>query len=222
MSSTLDKALTRLLADTPDSSILPHRLDAAIRALAPAATANNCISTRAHALLMVILAAQRRSLLHHERDNVDYRGTHTLVSARALLTLAEHGDDTATFPHIDAYADNSELLNNLLRALSAAAEETPERAATAGRMWPSVIRHVLNLEASGHKPFHGRHFGDMALAALIPNAMMETTYLYSEVQDTPITWWEPLPLRSEIEEWLVPASGKATCADQLISFLQHS
>ena len=217
--STLDKTLTRSLADTPDSSILPHRLDAAIRALAPAATANNCISTRAHALLMVILAAQRRSLLYHKRPNVDHRGTHTLVSARALLTLAEHGDDTATLAHIDAYADNSELLGKLLRALLAAAEETPERAATARRIWPSVISHVLNLEASGRKPFHDRHFGDMALAALIPNAMMKATYLYSEVQDTPITWWEPLTLRSEVEEWLVPASGKATCADQLISFL---
>lgn len=129
------------------------------------------------------------------------------MSARALLTLAEDGDDTATLAHIDAYADNSLLLNNLLRALSAAAEETPERAATARRMWPSVIRRVLNLNTSGHKPFHGRHFGDLALAALIPNAMMETTYLYSEVQDTPIAWWEPLALRSEVEEWLVPASG---------------
>ena len=141
------------------------------------------------------------------------------MSARALLTLAEDGDDTATLAHIDAYADNSLLLNNLLRALSAAAEETPERAATARRMWPSVIRRVLNLNTSGHKPFHGRHFGDLALAALIPNAMMETTYLYSEVQDTPIAWWEPLALRSEVEEWLVPASGKAACAEQLISFL---
>ena len=217
--STLDEAFTRLLADTPDGSILPHRLDAALRALAPAATANNCISTRAHALLRVVLAAQRRSLLYHEHDNVDYRGTHTLVSARALLTLAEHGDDAATFAHIDAYADNSELLGNLLRALSAAAEETPERAATARRMWPNVVRRVLNLNVSGHKPFHGRHFGDLALAALIPNAMMETAYLYSEVQDTPIAWWERLALRSEVEEWLVPASGKAACADQLISFL---
>ena len=217
--STLDKAITRSLANTSDSSILPHRLDAAIRALAPAATANNCISTRAHDLLLVVLSAQRRSLLHHERDNVDYRGTHTLVSARALLTLAEDGDDTATFAHIDAYADNSELLGNLLRALSAAAEETPEQAATARRIWPNVISHVLNLEASGHKPFHGRHFGDLALAALIPNTMMGNTYLYSEVRGTPTMWWEPLALRSEVEEWLVPASGKAACADQLISFL---
>ena len=49
--------------------------------------------------------------------------------------------------------------------------------------------------------------------------MMENTYLYSEVQGTPTMWWEPLALRSEVEEWLVPASGKAACADQLISFL---
>ena len=53
------------------------------------------------------------------------RGSHALVSARALLTLARDADDAVIYEHIDAYADNSALLGNLLRALSAAAEEAP-------------------------------------------------------------------------------------------------
>ena len=53
-------------------------------------------------------------MLNYENNNLDQRGTHSLVSARALLTLAQHGDDAAIYEHIDAYADNSALLGNLL------------------------------------------------------------------------------------------------------------
>ena len=215
----LEEPLAESLANTDDDSIRSFRLDAAIRALAPAAMANICISTRARVLLLALLAAQRRSLISHKHGNPDNRGTHTLVSARALLTLAKQRDDAAIYAHIDAYADNSVLLGNLLCALSAAAEETPDRAATARRIWPNVIRHVLELNDSGQEPFQGRHYGDMALAALMPNAAHEVSYLYREVLDTPIAWWEPLALRSEVEAWLAASAGRATCVDQLISFL---
>jgi len=215
----LKEPITQSLADSDDDSIIAFHLDAAIRALAPAAVANICVSERARVLLLALLAAQRRSLLSHERNEMDARGSHTLVSARALLTLAERGDDATIYEHIDAFADNSELLATLLRALSAAAEETPERAATARRIWPTVVRHVLDLNISGHAPFQDYPYGDRALAALMPNAAHETEYLYREVQDSPITWWKPLALRSEVEAWLPVAVGRAECVDQLISFL---
>ena len=134
----LEEPITESLADTDGKSILAYRLDAAIRALAPAVMANICVSTRARDLLLTLLAAQRRSLLNHEHDEYGSVEARTLSSAHAaLLTLAEHGDDTAIYAHTDAYADNSALLGNLLRALSAAAEETPGRAATARRIWPT-------------------------------------------------------------------------------------
>ena len=141
------------------------------------------------------------------------------MSARALLALAQHGDDAALYAHIDAYADNSALLGNLLNALSAAAEEAPDRAATARRIWPNVIRHVFNLNNSGHEPFQVRHYGEMALAALIPNAASEASYLYREIHAHPIPWWEPLARQLRLEEWLATATGSAMCTDQLISFL---
>ena len=72
-----------------DNSILAFRLDAAIRALAPAAVAGICVSARARDLLLTLLAAQRRSLLSEDHYDADPRGSHTLLSARALLTLAE-------------------------------------------------------------------------------------------------------------------------------------
>lgn len=81
------------------------------------------------------------------------------------------------------------------------------------------MRHVLALQGSGHAPFQDHHNGDMALAALIPNVAGEVSYLYREVQDSPIAWWKPLLLISEVEVWLEPAATKPTCIDQLISFL---
>ena len=215
----LKEPFTESLANTDDDSILSFRLDAAIRALAPAAMANVCVSTKARALLSVLLSAQRRSLLRREHHDPDPRGSHTLVSARALLTLAEDGDDAGIYTHLDGFANNSALLGTLLRALSAAAEETPARAATARRIWPSVVRRVLELNESGHTPFRGKHYGDMALAALMPNAASEVSYFHREVEDNPIAWWKPLALQSEVDAWLTVAAGKAMCVDHLIIFL---
>ena len=158
-------------------------------------------------------------LVYEHHGDPDPRASHTLVSARALLTLARKGDDAAIYDHIDAYADHSALLEHFLRALSAAAEETPDRAVAAKRIWPNVVRHVLQLHDSGHMLFGDGHFGELALAALMPNSASEICYLYREVHDTPIPWWDPLGLVSEVDAWLEFAAGNAMCLDRLISFV---
>ena len=216
----LEEPLAESLAGAAADSILVSRLDGAIRALAPATMADCCVSAQARDLLLVLLAAQRRSLLHYEHGSLDDRESHSLVGARALLTLARDGDDTAIYEYIDAYADNSTLLGNILRSLSAAAEETSDRAAAAERIWPDLVRHVLGLNRSGRTPFSDSHYGDMALAALIPNPVGELPYLYREVSGDPIVWWDPLELRHQVEAWLALAMGNATCVDQLIGFVR--
>ena len=218
--TVLDEPLNESLSNTEDGSIVPSRLDAPIRALASAATANICISTAARDLLMAVLAAQRGSLLYHENRDMDHRGTHSLVSARALLTLAQHDDDTAIYEHINAYAGNATLLGNLLFALSAAAEEAVDHAAKARRIWPGIVRHVLDLHHRGQISFQEDFHGDMALAALVPNSVYESGYLYREIQEEPIEWWDPLEMRPEVEAWLTTAAGNARCVDQLIGFLR--
>ena len=210
----LKEPVTDSLSGATADSILVSRLDGALRTLAPAVMADICVSAQARELLLALLSAQRRSLLIDERGDLDHRGSHTLVSSRALLTLAKNGDDKAIYEHIDAYADNSTLLEKFLCALSAAAEETPDLAATAKQIWPNLVRHVLELNRTGHTPFMGTHYGNMALAALIPNATGEIPYLYREVNNSPIMWWNSLDLRDEVEAWLIPASGSATCVDQ--------
>ncbi len=218
--AVLDEPLVQSLAETPDGSIQPYRLDASIRALASAATTKNCVSIAARDLLTVLLNAQQRSLVHHKHGDSDWRGTQALVAARAFLTLAQHGDDAPILEHINGYADQSASLSKLLRGLSAAAEETQERADAAWRIWPDLMRHVLDLNDNGRTPFGGRSYGDLALAALLPQPTYSTQYLYQELQGTPIMWWDPRAMRSEVEAWLVPATSNATCVDQLIIFLR--
>lgn len=167
----------------------------------------------------MLLAAHRRSLLAYD-DDMDDRGTHALIAARALLTIAADGDDAPQHEHIDAYADNPALLLNLLRALSAAGEETVGRAATAARIWPSVVAHVIDLHETGHSPFHDRYQGNYTLASLMPNAAPEVAYLYRELAADPVLWWQPLSWQDTVEQWLPLAQGDPTCVDHLIGFLR--
>ena len=198
--------------------IYVSRLDAAIRAFGPAATADICASSDARALLDVLIDAQRRVLLTQHRDS-DLRGTHALVAARALLTL---NDDDAILSHIDAYIDNSNVLEHTLRAISAAAEEDTHRADTAHRIWPIVIEQVLDAHDAGHKTFMKKIGRDYTLAALLPTPAGETTYLHAEYGGTPIVWWDPVAWTTSVGRWLDLAAGKPTCVDHLVRFLGSS
>lgn len=215
----VEEPIAEALAKVEDDNIVVRRLDAAMRSLAPAVAAKVCVSAAARSLLMALLRAQRRSLLSRGSRGADHRGTHSLVSARALLTLADGGDDAAIYEHVNAYAEHPALLRVFLRAMSAAAEETPGRAATARRVWPRLVRHVLALCESGHAVLGSQGKEDLTVAALVPNAAGEVDYLYREVHDSPIVWWDPLALRSEVEAWLDVAAGRPACVDQVISFV---
>ena len=216
----LDEPISVLLANTSDDAIILSRLDASIRALAPASAANICVSSSARELLMVVLAAQRRGLLHYKHPTVDDRGDHSLMSARALLTLAAHGDDGPLLEHIDAYSNSPALLSKLLQALSAAGEETENCASAARRLWPSMVGQVVDMPNAGHSPLQGRNYEETPISVLFPNAAPQNAYLYREIKGTPIVWWEPLSMKAEVDMWIGSAVGKARCADQIIGFLR--
>jgi hypothetical protein len=216
----LDDPVEQSLAGVPSNDIHFSRLDAAIRALAPAARASICVSQRAYELFAVLVEAHRRALLSYDQD-MDHRGTHALIAARALLTIVADGDDSPIHEQIDAFSDNSTLLNSFLRALSAAAEESLGSAATAARVWPSVMTQVTRLYETGHISVDDRRYGDYALASLLPNAATEVAYLYRELDHgEPIVWWQPLAWQSAVEQWLPVAQGSSTCVDHLIGFLR--
>ncbi len=207
------------VAEVAGTEILIPRLDAAIRALGTAICHDTCVHQPARALLLRLLGAQRRGLLASEH-NPDDRGTHALVTARAMLSLAATGDHATLREQIDAYADNGTQLGSLLRALSAAAEETPLAAQTARAIWPGIITQVTGFLTAGHQPFEHGYFGQLGLAALIPEPAYNWSYLYREVQSTPLAWTDALAWRPAIEMWLPFAVGQPPCVDSLVVLLR--
>ena len=227
----LGDPLDRSLANADGRSLRIFRLDAAIRACAPAAIADVCISEQARALLRTLFTAQRRALLSHPRDNtvngdsvtvyedLDDRRTHTLVTARALLTLDPDERDSLLGEYIDDYARSPRLLSKFLRAIAAAGEETAGRAAVARGLWPHVINRVLELRSSGHDLSSDWRYGSSALDALIPTSATDTEYLYREVSDEPIAWWRPSDLRGDIDRILATGDASPMCPGILVAFL---
>lgn len=215
----LDEPYIEALAAAADDTILMSHLDAAIRACGAAAVADVCVSAQALEALLVLVGAQRRALLAHEH-NYDDRGTHTHVTARALLNLAALGNDSPLLDHVAAYADNADLLGTLLRCVAAAAEENQSRADACRRLWPTVMRQVLELNNDGHKPFRDHNYGITTLASLMPTPTYENSYLYSELEGSPIVWIDPLSWRTEIDAWLMIAAGKPRAVDSLIGVVR--
>ena len=203
----------------PDDDVFVPRLDAGLRALGVAATRPSCVRDRAGELLTHVLDAQRRGLLAYDK-NFDDRGTHTLEAARALLNLAAAGDDAPLHDALAAYADNSARLAGLLRAINAAAEETPSRAEAARRLWPAVITQVLALNAEGHSPFRERHYRGRALSSLMPTPSHDIEYLYRELTADPIFWPDPLSWDEAISAWMSLAMGDPDCVDAHIALVR--
>jgi hypothetical protein len=220
LTKRLEGPPARALAQTKDDDLLIERLDPAIRALGVAAVSDSCVQSEAHDLLLVLLNAQRRGLIAHDHD-LDQRGTHALIAARSLWHLAAAGERTPLLEHCETYVEHGSLLATMLRALAAAAEETPAAANAAKLIWPEIIEAILDRHADGADPFNDRYYGDCALAALAPNATYETEYLYRELQAKPIEWPDPLAWQHAIERWLALAAGNPRCVDSLIGLIHR-
>ena len=161
-----------------------------IRSLSPALMAHPGLGSGSHGLHCVCCRTTDTARRTNDRES------HTLVTARALLTLAEDRDENALFEHINAYAEDSNLQGKTFSSLSAAAEETPGRAATARRIWPKLIRHVLDRRASTDKP------GRQSILLLRPSrspTRCELPYLYRELHATPM---------SALEMWRLGCSNR--------------
>jgi len=217
---TLPNPVVESLVAVRDDDILVTKLDAAIRALGVAAVSDTCVAVEARQLLIELLRAQRRGLLAHE-ENYDERGSHALVAARALLALAAAGDEQPLRDHIAAFADRAFYLSSVVRAFSAAAEENTAAAKTARQLWPSIILQVLELNTSGHQTFSDRHWGDWALAALVPTPPSEIEFLYPETAKPPIAWRDPLGWETALDAWVTAAAGEPMCIDSFIRLVRE-
>jgi hypothetical protein len=199
-------------------------LDAAIRGLGAAATTDHCCTTEASALLETFLGVQGRAMMAHEERGwtADDRGTHTLVAARALLQgYAKSGDPAPVLGHLDVLRGDAGVMSNLLHGLAAAGAENEGLADAARRLWPAVLVHGLSYEGDDNSPYKDHHWGDWAVAALLPDPLPWTSGLYNEVAGAPIDWVRAEDLADLVEDWLPLGRGEMKGVDALIGLLRR-
>jgi hypothetical protein len=211
----LDPPIISSLAAIDADRIIVRRLSAPVRAYGSAAISGACCRQEAQQALDVLLAAHRRSMLAHEHG-YHHSDSDSLIAARAALWQATDDRDEPLFDHIKAYLGDSRMLAEALRAINAAAEERLDAAAEARRLWPSLMDLVL--DAGAHNPgvFTNRHWGDYALAELVPNPVYAWGYLTLELAGEPEAWRDLLAWSSQIERWLSVAVGSRKSIDALV------
>jgi len=211
----LDPPVVSSLATVDADHIIVRHLSAAIRAYGCAAISDTCCRQQAQRALDILLAAHRGSMLAHEHG-YQHSDSDSLIAARAALWQATDGRDRPLLDHIKAYLGDSRMLAEALRAINAAAEEKPDAAAEARRLWPSLMDLVLDAGADNPEIFAARHWGDYALAELVPNPSYAKGYLTSELVGKPQGWRDLLAWPLQVERWLSVAAGNRKSIDALV------
>lgn len=219
IAGSIAERLQELAGDSIDIAVL----DAAIRGLGAAASADHCCTSDAATLLAAFLDIERRAMVVQEDKGwtADYRGTHTLVAARALLErFAKNGDIVPVLEHLDVLRADAGLMSSFLHGLAAAGAESERLAEAARGVWPSLLQHSLGYVNDEESPYRDHHWGDWAAAALLPDPLPWTQGLYNEVAGAPVDWVRAADLVELIDDWLPTARGERKCVDGLIGILR--
>ena len=204
------------LAAVAAQDIISQRLSPAIRGLAAAAVSDSCVADEARTLVIGLLEQQARGATSHDLPMHDSE-LDALAAARAALTLAEHGVQTALLDLLKMYALQDRALGAFLHGLAAAAEEADGRAAALRTLWPDVITTVLGLVDAGALELQDGYFDGVSLSALIPYAATPpNAFRQRELDGDARQWWDIDAWRPAIEQWLPYAAGRASCLDHLL------
>ncbi|MFE1267481.1 hypothetical protein [Streptomyces sp. NPDC058758] len=211
------------LQELPGDSVDIAVLDAAVRGLGAASSAEHCCTDDAVTLLAAFLDVERRAMVTQEKEgwSADDRGMHTLVAARALLGgFAKNRDAGPLLDHLDVLRADAQLMSHFLHGLAAAGAENECLAEAARGVWPSLLRHALGYLSDTPSPYRDHHWGDWAAAALLPSPLSWTQGMYNEVAGEPIDWVRAEDFVESIDDWLPAAHGEAMPLDALIRILR--
>ena len=188
-------------------------LNPALRALgAQALTPAVCVQDQAAEMLDAVLEAHRRTRTALD-TGFDHSDRDALFAARAALACAAAGHPTALQDHVRGFAANLDAMSECLMALAAAAEESPEAAATASEAWPQMIRFGLSLLAentANEQQRDRRENRARAFKAILPAPAIEHMYGYREIRDGANTWIDPEAWEPEIDRWVQTAVESRT------------
>jgi hypothetical protein len=214
----IDGPVAPRLQEAESERVDVPRLTPTLRGAGAAAASRACCQTEATTLLEAALSAHRRGMLSHEHS-YQHRANDAAAAARAVLDVAASGESTLLFEHLDAYSQHLSALDEFLRALAAAAEETQARAAAARDVWPGVLNKIIEFASSGRFPTHRRDLGPNPLAAAIPTPSYSSGYLHREYEGEPIRWPDVAALSAQIEHWVPQVAGDSGAVDALAQLL---
>jgi hypothetical protein len=221
-SRTIDRMMGSVsegLAHASPKDVIAERLIPGIRGLQQLAIRRDAAGDQGSQLLAALLNSYSATR-QQEEFGPQHSQTDMLTIARALLLLSGHGKSDTLFHQLEGFVNRNDLLDELMGAIAAAAEENQDAAATAIDIWPQLMDHAMNLMDLGHIPVGDGWLAAGGIASLIPNIAYDNGYLLRELDSTPIVWIDFDRIAPHIARWVPFAAGHRESVDQLIALLR--
>jgi hypothetical protein len=217
----LDGPLPAALAGCPAGSLMLDLLAPPLVAALGGAASGSCVATTARELRDSLLSAYTRTAVLWGEEGYDHRDEDQYAVAEALLAAA--GKEPGLPPAAAAgLADQAQALAEALHAMTVAATYSPGARASLRAAWPAVMTAVLDAADVGAAGLADRHWGERAIAAMIPSPSPVNwdPRIDSAISAARDGWPAPSELSGQIARLLPRAAGYWHAADQLVGLLR--
>src|SRR6266700_2438677 len=219
----LDGPPAETLRTVATDRLLVNRLTGPLVASADAARSGCCVAERAQRLLEALLEAHRRGAAHWA--TAGYWGSHNHQDhrrvAHVLLASAARGNGGPLAEHVRAFAGNAPALRQLLDDLSLLCTYDADLRQGLAAVWPAVMQVTLDAIDAGADPRQDNHWGDWAVASLIPHPGLDTGDRSPDatLEAANRDWIDPRALDGLIARWLPIARGYPRAVDALLGLV---
>ncbi|GAB7036126.1 hypothetical protein JCM4914_75870 [Streptomyces platensis subsp. malvinus] len=216
----LSPPYTDTLRAVPVDELLVNRLAMPI-ACAAAARSTACLTSRAAALLPVLLEAHRIGVDHWMAQGYSgYDQTPRELVARVLIDLTAQGETEPLTAHLQTFATNANALHHLLQDFALLFTYDPQLRAVLPIVWPHALKVTLDALDAGADLYANGHWADYALGALLPAPQLRPadTNPDDTLERARRDWLTPNALSGLAERWIAVADGEPKAADALAQY----
>jgi hypothetical protein len=221
-SNRLDGPPAEALPSVATDRLLVNRLIGPLVSCAAAAHSGCCVTERAQRLLDALLEAHRRGAAHWATEGYGWNTDqdHRRI-VRVLLALAVGGDSEPLAAYVRAFAGNAPALRQLLDDLSLLCTYDADLRHGLPTVWPAIMQVALDAIDAGADPRQDDHWGDWAIASLIPHPGLDSGDRDADatLKAASRDWIDPRALDDLIARWLPIARGFPRALDALLGLI---